>query len=151
MFAALRQQQCDHLDANDMLLQEPFQEPQSHECSMKSSSMNQPFLWNSVPLCPRMYWLNSGVYELRTILPTTYRSPTVSCNIQLVIPSSVHSLNRRIEISSSLEWSCAAVGKLAAVPRHETPNWIQVDHRGSTLKVENTLKHAENPSQCGFG
>ena len=39
------------------------------------------FLWNSVPLCPRMYWLNSGLWIGYHSTHPTYRSPTVSCNI----------------------------------------------------------------------
>lgn len=94
-------------------------------CSCKSLSKNpslmnaqwSPPVWINlfVKLCPTLsqnvLTQLGGLWIRVQFLPTTYRSPTVSCNIQLVIPSSVRSLNRRIEISSILEWSCAAVGK----------------------------------------
>ena len=117
-FDLFRQKRLEHWGSSSVIIWTQT------TCSCKSLSKNpslmnaqwSPPVWinpfcetlsHSVPECID----STRVYELRTILPTTYRSPTVSCNIQLVIPSSVHSLNRRIEISSSLEWSCAAVGK----------------------------------------
>ncbi len=114
-YGALRQQQCDHLDAVDMLLQEPFQEPQSHEqCSMKSSSTIN-LMWNSVPFAKNVLTQATQVYELSTILQTSTHHLPVSYSIMqhptwktifkkyhIVCSFSLHSsLNRRVEISSS--------------------------------------------------
>lgn len=127
-------------------------------CSCKSLSKN-PSLMNAQWSPP--VWINPFCETLSHSVPECIDStrgfmnweqfyPPLTGLLQYHATSSVRSLNRRIEISSS--WT-EAVQLLESSRRSPSRN-SKMDPSGSSwihVEVENTLKHVENPSQCGFG